>query len=93
MRRGCAAFERSSYTAFFASRTFAGIVTSGDCPPTRMSGGGAFLGSSTVKMHPLGIAVVAEGIETEAEAVKGLGCDLMQGYLFGHPAPGLERAP
>jgi EAL domain-containing protein (putative c-di-GMP-specific phosphodiesterase class I) len=35
----------------------------------------------------LGIAVVAEGIETESEreAVAGLGCDLMQGYLFRRP--------
>jgi EAL domain-containing protein (putative c-di-GMP-specific phosphodiesterase class I) len=36
----------------------------------------------------LGILVVSEGIETEAErdAVVGTGCDLLQGYLFGRPA-------
>jgi len=35
------------------------------------------------------IDILAEGVETEAECrtVKELGCDLMQGYLFGRPAP------
>jgi EAL domain-containing protein (putative c-di-GMP-specific phosphodiesterase class I) len=38
-----------------------------------------------------GVLVVAEGVETEAEAqiLKELGCDLLQGFLFGRPAPGL----
>lgn len=37
------------------------------------------------------ILVVAEGVETEAEArvLVDLGCDLLQGYLFGRPARGL----
>ena len=37
----------------------------------------------------LGILVVAEGIETEAEkaAVVELGCDLLQGFLIGPPQP------
>ena len=36
-----------------------------------------------------GILVVAEGVETSAErdAVVELGCDLLQGYLIGRPAP------
>ncbi len=36
----------------------------------------------------LGIAVVAEGVETapERDALVGLGCDLFQGYLFGRPS-------
>ncbi len=36
----------------------------------------------------LGIQSVAEGVETEAErdVLIGLGCDLLQGYLFGRPA-------
>jgi EAL domain-containing protein (putative c-di-GMP-specific phosphodiesterase class I)/ActR/RegA family two-component response regulator len=36
----------------------------------------------------LGILVVAEGIETEAErdVLVGLGCDLLQGFLLGRPA-------
>jgi EAL domain-containing protein (putative c-di-GMP-specific phosphodiesterase class I)/CheY-like chemotaxis protein len=37
----------------------------------------------------LGIPVVAEGVETaaEREMLESLGCDLLQGYLFGRPAP------
>ena len=37
--------------------------------------------------HDLGILVVAEGIETEAErsALANLGCDLLQGFLIGRP--------
>ena len=39
--------------------------------------------------HSLGIRVVAEGIETEAQAaaVTRLGCDSGQGFLFARPAP------
>jgi diguanylate cyclase (GGDEF)-like protein/PAS domain S-box-containing protein len=38
--------------------------------------------------HTLGILAIAEGIETEGQlgVVRGLGCDLAQGYLFGRPA-------
>jgi EAL domain-containing protein (putative c-di-GMP-specific phosphodiesterase class I) len=40
--------------------------------------------------HGLGIGVVAEGIETEAQAelLRELGCDLGQGFLFSRPVPG-----
>lgn len=39
--------------------------------------------------HDLGILVVAEGVETEAEraTVVELGCDLLQGFLIGPPLP------
>jgi EAL domain-containing protein (putative c-di-GMP-specific phosphodiesterase class I) len=37
----------------------------------------------------MGIQVVCEGVETEAEreVLQSLGADLMQGFLFGRPAP------
>jgi diguanylate cyclase (GGDEF)-like protein len=37
--------------------------------------------------HALGVLVVAEGVETEAQArcLKDLGCDLVQGYLYSRP--------
>jgi diguanylate cyclase (GGDEF)-like protein len=39
--------------------------------------------------HKLGLLVVAEGVETEAElqAVHAMGCDEVQGFLLGRPAP------
>jgi EAL domain-containing protein (putative c-di-GMP-specific phosphodiesterase class I) len=44
----------------------------------------------------LGLEVIAEGIETEAqlEALRGLGCEMGQGYLLGRPAalPGVTGA-
>jgi diguanylate cyclase (GGDEF)-like protein len=40
--------------------------------------------------HALKLKVVAEGVETEAQAglLRGLDCDEMQGYLFSKPVPG-----
>lgn len=39
--------------------------------------------------HKLGMSVTAEGIETQAQAdiLKALSCDQLQGYLFGRPVP------
>ncbi len=39
--------------------------------------------------HSLGLSVVAEGVETEAQAslLRADGCDIMQGYLYGRPMP------
>jgi diguanylate cyclase (GGDEF)-like protein len=42
--------------------------------------------------HSLRLAIVAEGVETNEQALllKGMGCDLGQGYLFGRPSPAQE---
>ena len=42
--------------------------------------------------HGLGMRVIAEGVETEAQfhALRRLGCDGMQGYLFARPMPDAE---
>jgi len=39
--------------------------------------------------HGLGLKIVAEGIETQAQAdmLKNLGCELAQGYLYSRPVP------
>lgn len=50
---------------------------------------------SIVEMaHAMGLEVVAEGIESEAQAdmVRALGCDLAQGYLYSQPTPAATMA-
>jgi EAL domain-containing protein (putative c-di-GMP-specific phosphodiesterase class I) len=44
--------------------------------------------------HELGMRVICEGVETaeERDVLQRLGADLMQGYLFGHPARGFQPA-
>lgn len=41
----------------------------------------------TVLGHSLGLKVVAEGVETESQYIiaRDIGCDLIQGFYFGHP--------
>jgi EAL domain-containing protein (putative c-di-GMP-specific phosphodiesterase class I) len=45
------------------------------------------VGSMARLSREMGMLVVVEGIETigERKAVVGLGCDLLQGYLFAKP--------
>jgi diguanylate cyclase (GGDEF)-like protein len=47
----------------------------------------AFMGSLIELGHALGLDVVAEGVETEAqlEQLRELGCDAAQGYAIGRP--------
>jgi EAL domain-containing protein (putative c-di-GMP-specific phosphodiesterase class I)/CheY-like chemotaxis protein len=50
--------------------------------------------SMTSLCKSMGMLVVAEGIETceERDALIGLGCDLLQGYLFARPGPPFPQA-
>lgn len=52
----------------------------------------ALLGAAVALGHPLGMDVVAEGVEDEATAarVRRAGCDRVQGYLIARPLPLLE---
>ena len=49
---------------------------------------GAIVAAIIVMAHQLGLQVVAEGIETQAQAqfLKNYDCDHFQGYHFAHPA-------
>lgn len=44
--------------------------------------------------HQLGMTVIAEGVETEQELeiLRRLGCDQVQGYLYGRPMPAAKAA-
>ncbi len=51
---------------------------------------------ATVELaHSLGLTVVAEGVETERELshLRRARCDVVQGFLLGHPRPLHERLP
>jgi EAL domain-containing protein (putative c-di-GMP-specific phosphodiesterase class I) len=53
-------------------------------------GEGAEILAAIVKLgHALHLQVVAEGVETSAQAqrLRSMGCDLAQGYLYGKPVP------
>lgn len=52
----------------------------------------ALVGSVINLAHDLGLSVVGEGVEDSAtaKALKALGCDTLQGYLFAKPMPQSE---
>jgi EAL domain-containing protein (putative c-di-GMP-specific phosphodiesterase class I) len=59
----------------------------------QMSNGKATILRSIVKLgHELGMEIVAEGAESEAEAAAlgELGCEYAQGYAFGEPMTALQ---
>jgi EAL domain-containing protein (putative c-di-GMP-specific phosphodiesterase class I)/FixJ family two-component response regulator len=47
------------------------------------------IGSMTGLCKEMGMLVVAEGVETveERDCVRGIGCDLLQGYFYSKPGP------
>ncbi len=55
----------------------------------------AVIGGTISMSHALGLAVIAEGVETtdQLEAFRLLGCDHVQGFLLHRPAPGAEVTP
>jgi EAL domain-containing protein (putative c-di-GMP-specific phosphodiesterase class I) len=55
--------------------------------------GRAAIVRSTIHLaHDLGLTVVAEGVEQDAQwdLLAGLGCDEVQGYLLSKPVPARE---
>ncbi len=64
--------------------------------PGRTTANGRTIISAIVSLaKSLGLSVIAEGVETEAqrEFLLALGCDLMQGYLFTRPGPAASIEP
>ncbi len=57
-------------------------------------GSAAIVRAIIAMSRSLGLEVIAEGVETDAQrlALKALGCPIYQGYLFGRPAPISEWA-
>jgi diguanylate cyclase (GGDEF)-like protein len=58
-----------------------------------LEGRGSVILQSVINMaHSLGMAVVAEGVETEDQAIQlvQLGCELGQGFALGHPITARE---
>ena len=59
------------------------LIRDVDAHPTKQT----VIRSMATLCRDLGIQLVAEGVETAAESstLAGLGCELLQGFLFGQP--------
>jgi diguanylate cyclase (GGDEF)-like protein len=53
------------------------------------SSSGAVVSTIVGLSRALGVSIIAEGVETENQAtlLRAAGCEVVQGYLFGRPAP------
>lgn len=51
--------------------------------------GGSIIGSVIRMSHDLGLITIAEGVETaeQADFLKSMGCDVIQGFLYAKPMP------
>ena len=80
--------SRSPFTELKIDRLF---VSEAAARPARR----AMLTSAIEMAHRLGIASVAEGVETAADGalLSELGCDAAQGYLLARPMPAEELVP
>jgi EAL domain-containing protein (putative c-di-GMP-specific phosphodiesterase class I) len=63
-----------------------------DLEPDNAGGSAALVRAILAMASTLGLQVIAEGIETEAQhlALLQLGCEFGQGFLFARPAPAQE---
>jgi diguanylate cyclase (GGDEF)-like protein/PAS domain S-box-containing protein len=76
-------FATSSFDALKVDRSFVNDVTTNFRH-------GAIVRTITSFAENLGLRLIAEGVETEAQAdlLRNLGCTLAQGYLYAKPMPG-----
>jgi diguanylate cyclase (GGDEF)-like protein len=53
------------------------------------SSSGAVVSTIVGLSRALGVSIIAEGVETESQAtlLRAAGCEVVQGFLFGRPAP------
>lgn len=57
------------------------------------SGRGSIILTSIIRMaHWLGLPIIAEGVETKKQAdyLRSIGCDIVQGYLYSKPIPNAD---